>query len=482
MRSAKIEDNWRSLYKKSYDLMLSKIKFENLKGFKAGEVIFTGGLTAICGGNGVGKSTLLNAISSILSSDRLVSQKSINFKLEGANLSGEFIDTKISFNRTVSIKFGEFETDLKPMERESVWIDGSVHGPSMIEVFSNMPNLNELLESEAPRIASQEERKLISYIIGKEYSYCEIYELDLEKYGVIPYFKVKSNGIEYGSESMGSGEISVHFILWHLQRIKKNSLVLMEEPETFLAPKSQEALINGVAKIALERGLWVILTTHSPNIIKNIPLNHVRILVRDGKDVEVFIPNDESEFLRSLGLKHQKIGAIYVEDRCAREYAKCWLGKFDPSILQNFEIIDIGSKDNIINQLKMFPKIKGLFKIFGLFDGDQKSEIKELFKWNYSFLPSELAPEIFLKEIALSNREELATLCGRELREINLALQGLEGIDHHDWIIDFPKNLGITYEQMILHLFNLSISDQELFANSAGAFELFSAELSKALQ
>jgi hypothetical protein len=77
-----------------------------------------------------------------------------------------------------------------------------------------MPNLNELIEAEMPREASDEERGLLSYIIGKDYQSCETFELDLNSYGIIPYFKVISAGAEYGSEAMGLGEIFVHYLLY----------------------------------------------------------------------------------------------------------------------------------------------------------------------------------------------------------------------------------------------------------------------------
>jgi hypothetical protein len=122
----------------------------------------------------------------------------------------------------------------------------------------------------------------------------------------------------------------------------------MEEPESYLAPRSQEALLDVIAKIAADKRLWIILTTHSPSIIKNIPMEHIRLLSRVNESVEITTPTYDSEYLYSLGLKPNRLGVILVEDRCARELSKCWLGRFDPSILQEYEIVDIGSKGTCI--------------------------------------------------------------------------------------------------------------------------------------
>lgn len=481
MRTARVGDNWRNLYEKSYKFKLSKITYESLKGLGTGNIEFLGGITAICGGNGVGKSTLLNAISSVLSSERLTKFKSINVKLEGSQLIGEFFNAGSMTTRTVLVSSNVIDTDPETIDIESIWIDGSIHAPSMINAFSDMPNLNELLEAEEPREASSEERGLLSYIVGKDYQSCETFELELDSYGVIPYFKVISDGVEYGSEAMGLGEISVHYLLWNLYRIDKNSVVLMEEPESYLAPRSQEALLDVIAKIAADKRLWVILTTHSPSIMKNIPMEHVRLLSRVNESVEISTPTYGSEYLHSLGLKTNRLGVILVEDRCARELSKCWLGRFEPSILQEYEIIDIGSKDNIIYQIKGFPFVGPWFKLFGLLDGDERNRtIVEKNNWNYSFLPGEEAPEILLRKIAKSNRSELAIASGRDIRMINTALHVLDGRDHHDWVVEFHREIGISYEQLIAYLFEISMKDQTFREMYDLAYQGFISEFDKA--
>jgi predicted ATPase len=480
MRTARVGDNWRNLYEKSFKFKVSKVIYENLKGLGTGNIEFLGGITAICGGNGVGKSTLLNAISSVLSSDRLSKLRSINVKLDGSQLIGEFIDSGNTITRKVVVTSEVIEADPEAINVESVWIDGSIHAPKLIDVFSNMPNLNEFLEAEESREAPEEEKDFLSYIIGKDYQKCETYELDLESYGVIPYFKVVSDGVEYGSEAMGLGEISVHYLLWNLQRIEKNSVVLMEEPETYLAPRSQEALLDVIAKIVADKRLWVILTTHSPSIIRNIPMEHVRILSRVNESVEVFTPSNGSQYMDSLGLKPQKLGVIIVEDRCARELTKCWLGRFDPSILQEYEVVDVGSKENIYQQLRGFPYVGSWLKLFGIFDGNERGRIGEVqHTWNYSFLPGEDAPELLLKRIAKSMRKKLSEISGRDLHRINIALHGLDGRNHHDWIVEFPRQLGLGYEQLIVFLFEISMTDEEFRGIHLDAYQEFLREFTK---
>lgn len=480
MRTAKVEDHWRNIYKKPFKFSISKITYSNLKGLGDGDVSFNGGITAICGANGVGKSTLLNAISSVVSSDRLRTVPLTNQKLEGSMLLGEFVDSGSSVTRKIDIVADGIQANPETIDVESLWIDSAFDSPELINIFSGMTNINEFIEAEPSRQLTDVEKSLLSYIVGKEYENCEVFEIELEDIGLIPYFKVRANEVEYGSEAMGLGEISIHHILWNLNRIKNNSIVLIEEPETYLAPRSQEALLDGIAKIAIEKRLWIILTTHSSNIIKNIPYEHIRILSRVDKNVQISIPGSNLESMYSLGLKPNKTGVILVEDRCAREFTKCWLGRLNASLVQQYEILDIGSKDKIKNEIINFPRTTSWFKLFGLFDGNERSRLGNFKgKWNFSYLPSIQAPEEFLKIIAKALRNKLSEISGRDLLHINAALSNLDGVNYHDWIVEFPQQIGLGYEQLIAYLVEISISSEEFVEIYAQAYEEFESEFDK---
>jgi hypothetical protein len=171
-----------------------------------------------------------------------------------------------------------------------------------------------------------------------------------------------------------------------------------------------------------------------------------------------------------LGISPNKSGAIFVEDRAAREYAKCWLGNFSPNLLHEYEIVDVSSVENILQQLRFFPALGRWFKVIGLFDGDQRGKIVENLKWPHSFLPGNEAPEKYILSLAKVKRQELAAALGRDSSKINLSLAALDGVDHHDWIIEFPKLIGIGYEQFISYMFSLSMTDENLRAEAENAF------------
>ena len=58
---------------------------------------------------------------------------------------------------------------------------------------------------------------------------------------------------------MGLGEVSALYIYWCLSRAAENSILIVDEPETYLAHNSQSALIDVLAKFCSEKAFGVLL-------------------------------------------------------------------------------------------------------------------------------------------------------------------------------------------------------------------------------
>ncbi|MFF2157252.1 ATP-dependent endonuclease [Paenibacillus chitinolyticus] len=472
MRLASVSDQWRRVYKRNYDIAIKVLEYNNVLGLGTGTIEFHGGITAICGANGVGKTTLLNALLSVLSPENILISNAPMLRLDGSSLKGSLISKGVITQRTVNFSKDGLESTPQDFgDFEVIWIDSSFQSPRLVSLFTDMKNLTELLEAIEQRVSTPNELKELSYIIGKEYDNCETFEIeDIGGLDVLPYFKVQSSGKTYGIETMGLGEVAIHYIIWQLYRASKNSIILLEEPEAYLAPKSQEALINIIAKLSQEKGISVILTTHSPEVLKRIPIEHVRLLARVGPSVRIITPDYKSEYLTTLGINTNKSGVILVEDRFAREFTKSWVGKHDPHFLQEYEIISVGSDNKIVSLLKDIPYMNW-FRVLGLLDGD-RHELKEVYNWPYTFLPGLCPPEKLLKDVALVNIEELALVLKREVNAVHRILSTLEGANHHDWFEEFHKGIGMTYEQLMASLVDLwyayednNIVSEELFNN-----------------
>ncbi|MED3056085.1 AAA family ATPase [Bacillus thuringiensis] len=471
MRTATVDDYWRRTYKREYQIKVSDMEYLNLRGLGDGKIDFNGGITAICGANGVGKTTLLNALVELVKTDGTLSPNSSALKLGHVTLSGTLNISKGKDNKiqqTLMYEGGQVVKD-DDLDYEMVWLDLSAQGPLMVGRFSEMTNLDELLDSLEPIVFNKDELRELSYIVGKEYKSCSIFELELDD-REIPYFRVDTGDITYGTELMGLGEISILYILWNMKRISNKSIMVIDEPETYLAHRSQIGILDVMARYSSEKSIWMIVSTHSFGILNRIPPDHIKLLTRVGDNVRITTHNNESIYLNALGMPKQKAGVIFVEDRVAREFIRLWIGKFAPHFLQKYLIKDVGSASEIRCTLQ-FPLLEEWINIIGVFDGDQRNQItekdKSKFNWPCTFLPSNEPPEKILKDATRNNVEGLARILQKDINELHIILGSLEGKDHHDWIIDLHKELGLGFDALMKALFELYVIDNELEAIEA---------------
>lgn len=260
---------------------------------------------------------------------------------------------------------------------------------------------------------------------------------------------------------MGLGEISIAYILWHLERAKENSIALIEEPETFLAPRSQAALVDVLASYCASKGLWIVLTTHSPAILQRVPSQHIRYIARPTETGKVIVPSHPSQYLEPLGVLPERLGVLLVEDRAAREFARAWLGATEMDLLQCVSIHDVGGDGEVIKSLA-FPKLNGLGCIVGVLDGDRRAmtakengAIAAKVNWPFMFLPGDKTPEVLLRECSEGQEAALATRLNRPIATVEIVLASLQGIDHHDWLEEAHKRLGVSYESLVVSLYSL---------------------------
>ena len=444
MKEVKAADYWRAIYQKAYQVGVRRVVFQNVIGWNKGEVQFTGGISAVCGGNGVGKSTLLEAILKSLdvSQGRAIGSSSARF--DCAVLDVEASQKGNLVHRTT--QSGDANQDVSALV-DVTFLDPALESMRIAKLLNSVANFDELLEAISPRDMDAGELKDLSYLVGKRYRRCQVYEV--EEFGdedVFPYFRVVDSGGEYGSEGMGLGEMAIHITNWYLGRVPNDSVLLIEEPETHLAPRSQDALMNAVARASITRGLWVVLTTHAPSIVRRIPPEHIRLVLRSDDGTSILDSPSRVQLNTVLGVKTRFEGVILVEDKAAREFVRALLDRVAPDIGRTFQVLDVGSNKEVVSALNSFPRKATWISIIGLLDGDQRStEIKTL--WPCGFLPGTSGPEALIRDAASASR--LGEILSRDASELLVALSDLEGSDDHDWLEELPRQLGISYEAAI---------------------------------
>ncbi|HFJ9434204.1 ATP-dependent nuclease [Bacillus thuringiensis] len=479
MRTAAAGDHWRAVYKNKYGTSLKKLEFKNILGLENNNLEFNGGITAICGANGVGKTTLLAALFGLMNPVEVVDSKFHLGRLKGSQISGNIEYRGQTIQKNLEFDGDSMNVDGEDIDITCMWIDSSVHSLQQQEFYSKMSEIESALKIIEPLECDIEELRLLSSIVGK--TYLSTLSYDMEDLGYeVPYFKVGlADDVTYGSEAMGLGELSAHYLFWQLKRLDKNSILLLEEPETYLSVKAQMQLLNVLAKYSEEKKIWIILTTHSPSILNSIPPEHVRFITKTREKVKISTPVSRSQYLPLLGIQPKTAGILLVEDRAAREFVKVWINSFAPHLIHEYLIIDVpGGVSKIEMLIETFPELKRL-KIVGLLDGDQRNTFnstpgsrvkKKSFNWPYMFLPGKSSPEEMFKKIAGTSILELSESLQRDELEVHMALSIVEGEDHHDWFENLHKQLGISYEHLMKELFNLWIKDSNCLGEAQEEF------------
>ncbi len=132
----------------------------------------------------------------------------------------------------------------------------------------------------------------------------------------------QSNCIKF--DYIPSGWKSLIYIFSIIKKIKRNTIYLLEEPETNLHPKLQRVLLE---KIFSVKKAQFFIATHSPIFINTIEDKEVSIF--ETKTNTINLIYKQNSLLNSLGIKasdmNQSNGIIWIEGPSDRIYIKKWL-------------------------------------------------------------------------------------------------------------------------------------------------------------
>jgi predicted ATPase len=117
----------------------------------------------------------------------------------------------------------------------------------------------------------------LTQIVGKKYTSAGISTTNAGVDKPIPVLEME--GLRYSGFHQGAGEIAAAELL--AVDYPKNGIVLIDEIETSLHPRAQRRLMRDLARVAREQELQIVLTTHSPYVLDELP-PEARIYLMDG--------------------------------------------------------------------------------------------------------------------------------------------------------------------------------------------------------
>lgn len=186
---------------------------------------------------------------------------------------------------------------------------------------------------------------------------------------------IKKNGRNYSEAFAGTGESRIILIVNDVINASHDSLLLVDEPEISLHPKAIENLQEFLLEQVLKKKLQIVITTHSPLMIKNLPDDAIKYMSEDKEGI-VHVNNETpyDQAFYNLQDEIDKPIKLYVEDSLTKAVVNCVIDKSPNSDFIHSKLnVDAkgGGADNIISKYIPISADKDESDVYYLLDGDQ---------------------------------------------------------------------------------------------------------------
>lgn len=238
-----------------------------------------------------------------------------------------------------------------------------------------------LIKFKAPVNLTDAEFSILSEILDKQYSSVKIIEHQFySKWGTSVYF---SQGVgdelfsgNYSEAFAGSGESAVAKLVHKIFEAQPGSLLLLDEPEVSLHPGAQKRLLNYILENVRDKGLQVVISTHSPAIVEELPPEAIVVMNQTAQNK--FIPIQDvpaSIAFQYIGHTNTEKKKIVVEDRSASLLVEKALKIYNTRAAASLSVISHpGGAKNIFQEAVVLSRLNVL-KTYLVLDGDQKRDI-----------------------------------------------------------------------------------------------------------
>jgi predicted ATPase len=429
----------------------------NIKGFRCHTdtvIEVKSPITAICGLNGTGKSTILQ-LAAVAYRDHQRSYTIRDFFIVGT------LDPN-PFRPDASIEYRFWQEDRTELPRtiskrqtDKLWngYNRRLHRPVFftgvgkylprIEQRDFIINKADKLVVSSTNTLSDEIHRWTSNILGVSYDKVagnKVIFTDATGDHIGEVVSVQRAGHSYSETHMGFGEGRTQYLISVVENLPSQSLVLIEEPETSLHPSAQYQFGHYLLDALIRKKHQIILTTHSPFILKALPTQSRLYLKRSGDHIEV-LPNLSPGQIRShLAEGHEKALIILVEDECGAAILREMIRSIDQNFLESVEVHPAGAWQDIVTISRALHKSD--LPIAAVLDGDQKPEPKV----NVFSLPGEKKkPEVVLfNDTAVINH--MRTNYHMDLPSF---VATVNNIDPHGWFERLANRLNIDENNIL---------------------------------
>jgi predicted ATPase len=414
---------------------LQMIQIDGLRGWTGQSVELNFPVVAIVGENGSGKSTLMKVGACVYDNkdkDKRFYPSTFFVETHWDKIQGVKIDYRVKRGPNV-----ESFRITKPTARWRVPENGPKREVFLLDIARTLPldasvGYAKIARSAAAEVESAEIsdafRERLSHVLGRNYTKARFATSDVDKKRQVGLLEREWG--ELSQFHQGAGEDATLDLFRTLQGLPENSLLLIDEVEASLHPRAQRRLIRFLLWLSRQRRIQVVLSTHSPFVLQELP-QEARILLLPGPQGLSIVYGVSADFAMSRldDEVHPEVH-VFVEDREAETLLREILASNDETakLLTRIAISAVGPA-NVVAMLGGLGKTGKLpYKSLAVVDGDHLDP-------NCHRLPGEVAPERMvyadLKSKAWPN---LAQRFGVGAGTLLTALEdAMLEPDHHRW-------------------------------------------------
>ncbi|AYY13852.1 ATP-binding protein [Actinobacteria bacterium YIM 96077] len=213
----------------------------------------------------------------------------------------------------------------------------------------------------------------LNRILGHRYEWVEEGEVRVECDETIPYVRSAREGEVIDIWQMSTAERWVHCVLWCLRHAGPSDVVLIDEPESFLATPGHAALIDEIARITRAVGCQTVVATHSWAMISRIAPECLRLITRGASGGKITNVTSAERVLSALSLEPDHVRAlIYVEDDMAARMLEAIIRRFIAHSANQFDGVSSGGSDEAARAFRVTRRSHRLSSVCVL-DGDLRT-------------------------------------------------------------------------------------------------------------